>query len=275
MFLSRRATQAEYFDLPDRNASDLREGYRLLGRVNRAFQFAEPFQRLLQPWLGEAACRQLTLLDLGAGDGSLGCELTRWAAARGWQWRVVNLDLNHHALALNPGQSNVAASAMALPFADNSFDVVIATQMTHHLEHEAAVTQHFREALRVCREGVFICDLHRHPLLYAVVAVYLFGMFMPAHFRSDGLLSVKRGWRVAEWQRLAREAGMTDADVRIDFLARIILRVRKPGTRSARREADSAGGWRGDRLAADLPALAGASQQAHLMPPAEPAPSVQ
>ena len=228
MFLSRRATQAEYFDAPDRSVAEVSEGYRLLGRVNRVFRFAEPFQRWIPQLLGESKCRELTLLDLGAGDGSLGTELTAWASSRGWNWRVTNLDLNPLALRINPSARNVTGSALDLPFQESSINVVIASQMTHHLGTDADVVRHFREAWRVSRNGVLVYDLHRSRLMYLAIWLFLHTWGFPAHFRSDGLLSVRRGWRVAEWQALAEQAGLPDALVWREHRARILLRARKP-----------------------------------------------
>lgn len=208
---------------------DLVEGYRQLARVNRIFRFAEPFERLLPRALGEAACRRLTLLDLGAGDGSLGRELTAWAKTRGWDWQFTNLDINPTALELNPQGNNVVGSAVELPFPDNHFDVVIAAQMSHHLPSERDVSRHFREAHRVCRRMTLIYDLHRTLPMYVMVWATLMALRCPRHFREDGLLSVRKGWRVGEWQALAQEAGLPQARVWSDHHARIVLQALKPG----------------------------------------------
>ena len=62
----------------------------------------------------------------------------------------------------------VTGSALQLPFADGSFDLVVASQMTHHLTDEEVV-QHWREAWRVTRDAIFICDLHRNAGFYALL----------------------------------------------------------------------------------------------------------
>jgi Methyltransferase domain len=227
MFFRHRAAQAECLDAPDRPEAELRDGYFWLGKVNHLTRFSRPFEIWLPRLLGEDACRRLTLLDVGAGDGLLGRTLEAWARERGWDWQVTNLDFNPRALALNPSGRNVAGSATALPFPDNAFDVVIASQMTHHLETEADVVAHFREAHRVARRTTLICDMHRNALFYAVLAVVLTAMRVPAWLRSDGLVSVRRGWRVAEWQDFARQAGLPDATVWFEHGTRVLLRSSK------------------------------------------------
>src|SRR5271167_3162605 len=114
MFLSRRSAQEEYFD-KERPAAELTDFFRALDRCNRLFSAAAPFQVLLPALLQESDCRSLSILDLGAGDGSLGKTLKEWAARRRWNWQVTNLDVNLEALRLNPSGWNVAGSALALP----------------------------------------------------------------------------------------------------------------------------------------------------------------
>ena len=227
MFLAQRSAQAEYFDSPQRSLAEVAEGYRQLARVNRLFHNADPFQRLLSKWLGPERCRHLSLLDLGAGDGALGRELTDWAARRNWTWRVTNLDLSLLALQLNRTGRNVAGSAVALPFRDGSFDVVIAAQMTHHLPDTAAVVDHFREAWRVTRDALFINDLHRNVVLLGLVWCGARLARISPQMRADGLLSVRRGWRVPEWKALAARAGIANAQVWLYFGSRIMIQARK------------------------------------------------
>ena len=227
MFLKRRVLQAEYFDSPDRTLTEVAEGYAMLARVNRLFLICEPFKTVLPSMLGEARCRSLSLLDLGAGDGSLGNELRLWANERGWDWRFTNLDLNPRALRLNPATPGVTGSALSLPFRDQSFDVVIASQMAHHLGREEEVGRHFKEAWRVARDLVFLNDLHRSIALYGILWLVLRICRFPDHFRSDGLLSVRRGWRVDEWRVLANQAGIPEARVWLYAGARVMLGARR------------------------------------------------
>ena len=160
---------------------------------------------------------------MGAGDGSLGIRLARWAARQGWDWRFTNLDLNPHALRLNSHNRNLAGSVLALPFRDASFDAVIASQMTHHLFSNAELIQHFREAWRVTRDALVLSDLHRNACLYGLVWFWVHALGFSANLRGDGLLSVRRGFRVPEWRRLAQQAGILHGHAWLYLGARIML----------------------------------------------------
>jgi ubiquinone/menaquinone biosynthesis C-methylase UbiE len=227
MFLRQRVLQAEYFDTLDRPMPEIRDGYAMLARVNRIFSFANPFQYYLPKLMDDASLRSLSFLDLGAGDGSLGEELQSWAAARGWDWRFTNMDVNQRAMRLNPAATWVAGSAMALPFRDRAFDVVIASQMTHHLMTDADAVQHFREAWRVTRRTLLINDMHRNAALYSIVWVLLRVLGFSKEFRDDGLLSVKRSWRVNEWRALVNDAGIPNAKVWLYGGARLMLHAKR------------------------------------------------
>jgi 2-polyprenyl-3-methyl-5-hydroxy-6-metoxy-1,4-benzoquinol methylase len=226
VLLRHRTTQAECFDAPGRDLDEVRNDYRWLARVNRLTRHATPFQHFIPSALGPERARSLSLLDVGAGDGRLGETLEAWAARRGWSWSVTNLDANPHCRRICR-RPVVIGSAMQLPFPDRAFDVVLASTMTHHLTDEETVV-HFREAARVAGRLVVITDLQRNPLFAAAIWCALFALRAPRHFRTDGVLSVRRGWRRSEWLDLARRAGLPDAEVRAFWGMQIILRWLRP-----------------------------------------------
>jgi SAM-dependent methyltransferase len=229
MFLSCRSGQAEYLDAPQRSHREVAAAYRQLSRVNWLFRFAHPFEYFLPHRLGRERCRELELLDLGAGDGALGRHLARWAQRRGWRWRVTDLDINPVALSLSNHAGKIAGSVLSLPFCDNSFDAVIASQMTHHLASNQQIVDHFREAWRVTRDVLVFSDLHRNVALYVLVWLGTLLSGCSREMRTDGLVSVKRGFRRSEWSAFAAQAGIPAARVSLYVGARILLHARKAG----------------------------------------------
>ena len=226
MFFRRRSAQAEYFDLPDRPEPETLAAFRDLDRLNRVFHFERPFADVLPKWLGPERCAHLEILDLGAGTGLLGRLLSVWAEARGWHWQFTSLDSNPLPLKLGRPPHPVVGSALALPFDDASFDLVVASQMTHHLTDDEIV-QHWREAWRVTRDGVFISDLHRNGGLYAMLWTATRLMRVSRRVRQDALISVKRGFRLDEWRGLAQQANLPNPRVWLYYGTRIVLQARK------------------------------------------------
>jgi len=225
MFLLSRDLTPEYFDSPERTSAELAEHYEWLGRMNKLTQFDRPFRIWIPQLLGAEACKRLSIVDLGAGNGMLGETLTEFARGQGWDWRFTNVDLNQPQPGTNGSTSGtwVKASVTDLPFAAHSFDLAIATTMTHHLNSDAEVSAHFREARRVSRQAVLICDMVRSPLFLVALWAVLVALRAPKEFRKDGVQSVKRGWRIHEWERLAALAGLQGARVWSEHGTRILL----------------------------------------------------
>jgi SAM-dependent methyltransferase len=196
--------------------------------MNKLTHFDRPFRIWIPQILGINACKKLSILDLGAGDGMLGRTLSDFASRQGWDWSFTNVDLNLPPLGglASTSAEWVKASVVKLPFADNSFDLAIATTMTHHLESDTEVIDHFREAGRVSRQAILIGDMVRSPLFMAILWAALLTIRAPRKFRHDGVQSVKRGWKKPEWERLATLAGLNGSRVWVENGVRIFLEYR-------------------------------------------------
>jgi ubiquinone/menaquinone biosynthesis C-methylase UbiE len=100
-----------------------------------------------------------TVLEVGCGTG----HFTRWLAEQ--RRRVVGLDISPTMLAEAMkwnGVQYVVGDALALPFADRSFDVVaFITTLEFVTDPQAALG----EAVRVARRGLLLGVLNKHSLL--------------------------------------------------------------------------------------------------------------
>ena len=115
-------------------------------------------RRLLAALLANFA-QAPTLLEVGCGTG----HFARWLARRGY--RVTGLDLSPVMLAeaeKRDGLPYVVGDALALPFADRSFDIVA---LITALEFVADPGRALVEAARVARTGLLLGVLNRSSLL--------------------------------------------------------------------------------------------------------------
>src|SRR5690606_38636607 len=98
------------------------------------------------------------------------------------------------------------ADVVRLPYNDDSFDLVTASQVLHHLTDDDA-SRALNEMARVSRSMLVISDLHRNRLawlgIHAVTRVLACGPMI----KADGPLSVRKGFVRADLQAMAAELG--------------------------------------------------------------------
>jgi SAM-dependent methyltransferase len=159
--------------------------------------------------LARGTSGSLSVLDVGAGGGDIVTFVARRMAMRGIALRPFALERHPEAARMcrECGLPAVLADGGALPVADRSVDIVVASQLLHHMDRQSAVRL-IREMDRVARVGVVIADLRRAFAAEAGiwVASWLLG-FHPVS-RHDGVLSVRRGFTVTELTGLLDEAGV-------------------------------------------------------------------
>jgi hypothetical protein len=200
----------ELLDHPDADPRVVHDSLHHIARSNRWFGGWWAVRHGLGRILGEmAGPRSLTLLDIGTGLADLPRSAVAWAAAR--RLTIVPLGLERHrtaaALANSNGVRTLLGCAGALPVRDKSVDLVIASQLVHHLAPEAIVT-FCREADRIARLGVVIADLRRSRWAMAGFWVGSRLLGFDRATRDDGLTSIRRGFTRAELGALIAQAGV-------------------------------------------------------------------
>jgi ubiquinone/menaquinone biosynthesis C-methylase UbiE len=191
------------------NLRDLRRINRLLGGVRLS---ADAIDALA------AHREQLTVLDVGTGGADIPMALLARADERGRGLDIVGIDSRPEVLAAAVEARPAVAATLglelhvgdgrALPYADDSFDVVHASMVLHHLPSDEAVVL-LREMGRVARLGVVVNDLDRSRLGW--IGAWLMGHLLTGnrYTRQDAPLSVLRSYRADEMKGLLRTAGLT------------------------------------------------------------------
>lgn len=152
----------------------------------------------------------LTLFDIGTGAGDLAAAARTWAARRHITLHPVGLDRNPVAarMASCAGVPSMVGCLGSLPLAPRSVDLVLMSQVAHHLA-ASAVVQLLRDATRVARVGVVLADLRRSRIAAAAFGAAATMLRFDHATRHDGMVSVRRGYRPAELERLLSAAGIT------------------------------------------------------------------
>ena len=211
----RRHLQPEWMDRPAADPAQLRRSLAFIRRVNTFLGYnrstVRHLARFSRRWPRD---RPVTVLDVATGSGDLPRAIARWGRRRGFDVRVVGIDLHEttlrEAVALTPPEEFphvrfVRADALRLPFADGTFDYATTGHFLHHLD-DARAADTVREMDRVARRGLVLADGLRHRRAYAWIT--LFTLFSDPMVRHDGRTSVAQGFTRAEVLRLRERAGV-------------------------------------------------------------------
>ena len=149
-------------------------------------------------------------LDVGAATGDLALAVkSAFPNAK-----VFCLDLQFRNLRGAPAPQ-IQADAFALPFANNSFDVVHASLFLHHFDNTAA-GRLIVEMHRVSSALLLIQDLHRHWLAYYFLPVTAPVLGWHPITVGDGMKSVAAAWRRPELELLLANLDLL-SQARIDW----------------------------------------------------------
>jgi ubiquinone/menaquinone biosynthesis C-methylase UbiE len=211
-----------------KSLDQLRVVNRLLGGYSAVYD-------ALFPYMQRNSTRPVRILDVGTGIGDIPAFLLQDTGIRRWDVDLVGIDHNpatviaarrHLDRSLDPSVSQRIfvhpADAAHLPYADDTFDISMASMFLHHFTSDEAI-EIVAEMNRVARDGVLINDLHRHELAYFAIAGLTRILPATEMIRNDAPLSVARGFSRPELYRIARKAGLERVRIRWKWAFRWVL----------------------------------------------------
>lgn len=222
------------FSITDTRLTSALEQLRL---VNRWLGGYSTTMTAIAPFLRSRVGQTTRILDLGTGIADFPEYIVRWAEAQSpvLDVKIVAVDANPVTVdyaraalkqrlpeAVSTKIQVEVADALALPYADDSFDIAMGAMFLHHFAEENAIAI-VQAMQRVSRHGIVINDLHRHPLAY--YGIYALTHLLPASpmMQNDGPLSVLRGFQKAELAAIAQSAELQNVSLRGYFPFRWLL----------------------------------------------------
>jgi SAM-dependent methyltransferase len=166
----------------------------------------------------------LTVLEVAAGSGEVSSLIAKRLARRGIDLEITLADrVQSH---LGNHFPSIVGDATALPFRDNSFDLVTSNLFLHHLS-PTQVLQFAREGLRVSRCAFLINDVIRDPLHLAMVHIGL-PLFRSRLTRFDAPASVRQAYTPAEMREILQQIPNNSVEISRHYLFRMCVKLWKP-----------------------------------------------
>lgn len=215
-------------DAPDADPAELARSLRFIRRVNALLGYTRTtlhhLDRFSRRWRPGETVR---IIDFATGSADVPRAVLRWADRRGFDVRVVGVDL-HAATARaavtsgppDPRLHVVQADVLDLPFDPGSFDYALTAMFLHHLDDDAAVRV-LRAMDRVARRGIVAADIARNRRAYAWIT--LFTLAAGPMVRHDARVSVAQAFTQPEVLRLRDAAGVGYARYHRHFGHRWVL----------------------------------------------------
>jgi len=192
----KRRPSLELLDTDEGTSREIAGSLRDLQMFNQWFGGIRTSEKLVRSALAKHRRPTASLLEVAAGAGFVPAKV-RERLFPHFDLKITLLDrARTH---LNGSTRAIAGDACALPFADNSFDLVSCNLFVHHLAPDGF--QRFaREALRVCRVAFIINDVVRDPLHLALTYAG-FPLYRSRITRNDAPASVRQAYTPAELAR--------------------------------------------------------------------------
>jgi 2-polyprenyl-3-methyl-5-hydroxy-6-metoxy-1,4-benzoquinol methylase len=235
-FLMQRDRQPELMDQPGLDGETHRRALAALGKTNKVCRVSRAIWRSIRdarilPTDG----RPLRILDIASGGGDNIIGIAKLAARQGVSIEAHGCDINP--TAVEYAQKAAAASgASGVQFFQlnalqeqlpEDYDVVMCTLFLHHLI-ETDAREMLRRMAHAAKRYLLVDDLRRNRLgyFYAWAGARLLTRSHIVH--TDGPLSVRAAFSIAEVSQLAREAGWSDVHFRFHWPQRFLMTWKKP-----------------------------------------------
>ncbi len=201
-----RRRGVEYLDAPNVDPRLVRRSLADVALANSLFGGTRAVLLEIEEVLPELDATA-TLLDVGSGVGDIAARARDVARQHDVDLSLVTIDMAETlAVASRARTGNgVRGNAAALPFANDSVDVVMCSQTLHHFDDASAVRV-LRELDRVARVRVIVSDLRRSWIAAAGLWMASFPLGFHPVSRHDGVVSIMRGYAGDELRRLVQSS---------------------------------------------------------------------
>ncbi|MFQ5930588.1 MAG: methyltransferase domain-containing protein [Acidobacteriota bacterium] len=232
---SKRSTEPEIIDDPNRlSHAEWMVTLRELRMVNRWLGGTSAILGALKPLVQEIAQREegkkaVEVVDFGSGSADIAAALVRWARRKGYPIRVLAVDFNSLVCEIAQQQSRRFPEITILqgdvrkpPLREVGCDLVLCSAFLHHFTNQE-ISKILGDLRLRTRVGILISDLHRHPLAYFGIRLFLALFSRSEAVRRDGPLSVLKGFGRHDIRTILDSAAIAQSKVKWCWAFRYVV----------------------------------------------------
>ena len=210
---------SELVDRPDVDPTQLREEMEALEKANRWLGAHHLILESVRQLLGSRSSSTLRVLDLGTGLADIPRALVTWARRNNLPIMVTAVDGNAKTLELAraacrdwPEIELEQHDLRALPYAPDSFDLVLCSLALHHFSAADTVSI-LRRMHELARHGYIASDLRRNWPAIVMTKLVALVPFKSRAFRQDAVQSCRAAFTIKELRTLAQQAELGDVKI--------------------------------------------------------------
>ena len=220
----------ELMDGPGIDRESLREELRTLEYFNRQGGGHWLMRRYVKRFVAWHPSASLNILDLGTGAADIPRALVAWARQSRRTINITAVDRNPENLQFArelgrdwPEIRFEQHDLRALPYAKESFDLVLCSLTLHHFTSADAIII-LRQMHQLTRGGYLVNDLRRNWLSLWTTQLLVRALSRSPVFRNDALQSCRAAFTVRELRTLAERAGLSNFQIEThQILCRMVL----------------------------------------------------
>jgi len=150
---------------------------------------------------------EITILDLGCGDGEQLKECANWAEQKGWKVNFIGVDANQHILDIAKQNTSKypSISFQCLDITKEDIpacDIVLCSLFLHHFSDEFIITL-LQKLTKKVTLGIIVNDLHRSRWAFELFKLFSSLFLKTKIAKHDGLISVASAFKRKELENFS------------------------------------------------------------------------
>ncbi len=156
-----------------------------------------------------------SVIDIGCGGGDSLRAIAKWSRNKRYKVNLTGIDLNKDCI--NYAQ-NISKEYDEINFSCDDFRNIFSKKNNIDVVHASLFCHHFTEGeiadfIKICNKNkaIFVInDLERNSVAYYAIKILTYFLSRSPLVKNDAPLSVRRGFKVIEWQQILQNAGVNN-----------------------------------------------------------------